>query len=172
MRSYLNYLVIIGFISIVNIGCSDADNKPCKDGLPKIIGFCDIIEDGEMIFTGFPDFYCWEDSVAVVFDKTNGYFNELIAITKDFRFNLDDPKNLTSISFYGGINFFDTTCYDTPSSESRHLVILLFDEDLTVDESTTSILGNFYLCEGKALVEGVSAENIIESKRVALKRVW
>lgn len=176
MKAKKSVLYSILTIVLISSCCKDPKSGECADGKQWILGGC-VDETKELyIFSGYPDFYCFNDSLALGYDVQRGGLNWSYYLNTQYTKNKGVGNNWlmgTFSSSDSGWGKFSARCSESPDSGIKYYTFLYIEDHDKITSETREIRGRLELGDRYPLPEpvGDGTYTVLDSSYVILKRV-
>lgn len=171
MKNLIVFSVFFAF-AVLAMGChkNNLNDNECGPGLVKIIGSCYPDKVPYYFFSGYPDFYCLNDSVAVGVRVNPG--DQDVIIIKQYAFLAE--KGVGSNHLIGGSNSGDNrgefldACHERPDEKIRYNTFLVVEDYDKITKDTRELHCRLELRDKQ--FDNFEPFKILDSARVVLKR--
>ncbi len=169
-------LVMMSCLMTALVSCDKDEGPTCSNDQVKVLGECIKKSEGIFYFVGYPDFYCYNDSV-VVSINTSTRHNEIYLNVYPYIQDRGIGRNRLiggSSNYYNSPWKFYEYCYHSPEDMTPyHTFLLVLDGD-KITEDTKEIHCRLELRSG--IFAGVCDPEIVtallDTSTVVLKRVF
>lgn len=176
MKTIISVLYSILTIALISSCCKDPKPGECPDGKQWILGGC-VDETKELyIFSAYPDFYCFNDSLALGYDIQKGELNWSYRKIYKYINNQGKGDNWLIAGFESsdsGLGKFSARCSESPGSGVKYYTFLYIEDHDKITSETREIRGRLELGDRYPLPEpvGDGTYTVLDSSYVIFKRV-
>lgn len=176
MRHYINFTISIGLIFLIYGCCKDPKPGECGEGRQWIIGGCWDEPKEYYFFSGFPDFYCYNDSIAVGFPVHESDFPKIYVSRYQYLENQGSKDNWLiggSRSSNGRGEFYET-CWNAPGKAITYFTFLTIVDYKNVGVNTKELQCKLELRAGLFDDQDnpiFPPKTVLDSSTIVLKRV-
>lgn len=159
---------------MVNIGCSKCDDD-CPDE-QKIFGNCWQEKRELYLFSGFPEFYCYNDSIAVGYPVEEIDSPTIYIRSYQYLENQGSKENwiITGTLTSNGRGEFKEVCYNAPDKAITYYTFLVVEDYNNVGADTKELHCKLELREnlyGEQDDPNLPPNKVLDSSTIILKRV-
>lgn len=173
------FLFMISGILWTMAGCDSDEEHICSSKQVKVLSECIDTARHDFIFIGYPDFYCFNDSVAIGIKDYNYQRNIIYFRVYPYIQDRGIGKNwlIGGATSSGGSSWkFYERCYQSPEDNSQyHTFLFVLDGD-KITEDTKEIHCRLELRDGiytdEYDPEIITPSAILDTSTVVLKRLF
>lgn len=172
----LIFLIIVSSILGAMSSCDSDEGHICSNEQVKVLGECIEKSEKNLYFVGYPDFYCYNDSVAVSINTTSRY-NVIHVNVYPYIQDRGVGKNWLIGGLrgagYSSWKFYER-CYQSPEDNSQyHTFLFVLDGD-KINEDTKEIHCRLELRDGIYVgdFDPEIVSTLLDSSTVVLKRLF
>ena len=177
MKQIIFIVIMLGLMTALT-SCGKDEGHICSNRQAKVLGECIDTARHDFIFSGYPDFYCFNDSVAIGINKKksgNTIYVKVFPYIQDRGIG----KNWLTGGSRSSISLpwkFYEHCYESPEDRTQYYTFLFVQDWDKITEETKEIHCRLELRDGISTGEHdpeiISPSAVLDSSTVVLKRVF
>lgn len=176
MRHFKIYTISIGLIFLIFGCCKDPKPGECGEGRQWIIGGCWDEPKEYYFFSGFPDFYCYNDSIAVGFPVHESDFPKIYVSRYQYLENQGSKDNwlIGGSRSSNGRGEFVEICDNARNKKITYYTFLVVEDYKNVGADTKELHCKLELRENQyddRDSPSLPPNTVLDSSTIVLKRV-